>query len=123
VAATTLKLTSTGILNASPLFPPPGLSSLFAPPTQGSFGVVLWEIASRLTPYMDFKNAWSVRTFVQDGGRPPRPADCVDVYWGLVEACWDNDPMARPTFGEALGRLERMGRSSTFVSHAGIVTP
>ena len=41
------------------------------------------------------------------GHRPVLPADVHPFMAKLIRACWDNDPAARPTFAEVLGRLAK----------------
>eukprot|EP00730_Choanoeca_flexa_P002401 TRINITY_DN11035_c0_g1_i1.p1 TRINITY_DN11035_c0_g1~~TRINITY_DN11035_c0_g1_i1.p1 ORF type:complete len:130 (+),score=15.57 TRINITY_DN11035_c0_g1_i1:22-411(+) len=75
-----------------------------------SFGIVLWEIASRLQPWMDKKTSWQITDSVLAGERPPldacRPAP--EEYIALMQLCWKQDADERPSFGECLSQLERL---------------
>ena len=50
--------------------------------------------------------------FVKGGGRP-EPTEGVGfppAFAPLMEGCWQQDPMQRPTFSEIVGRLQAMAR-------------
>lgn len=81
-----------------------------------SFGIVLWEIATRRRPYDDFVNIgpmgrW-LRMAVQDGLRPDvaavDAAVCPAAVQALMVRCWDARADARPTAAEACGELRRV---------------
>lgn len=40
--------------------------------------------------------------------RLPRPARCPDQLWQLIEACWAQDPQARPSFADILVTLQQL---------------
>jgi predicted outer membrane repeat protein len=75
-----------------------------------SFGIILWEIASRKYPYetnTDFpKRLIDIVNFVQAGGRPLLSAECPHRFRQLIEECWGHRPEDRPTFRQVLARLE-----------------
>ena len=81
-----------------------------------SFGVVLWELLSAQTPWNELHPMQVVAVVgTASGGSPyhrPRrrsrmrtssPASIGDLFW----ECASKDQGARPTFDDALGRLER----------------
>lgn len=35
---------------------------------------------------------------IKSGGRPVRPKDISDPYWDLIQMCWRQNPLERPTF-------------------------
>jgi serine/threonine protein kinase len=61
-----------------------------------SFAIVLWEIATRETPFKD-KNVLQVAQTVLTGGRLPFPADVPAAFVQLVTDCWAHNPHARPS--------------------------
>ena len=40
--------------------------------------------------------------------RLQRPARCPDPLWQLIEACWAQDPLSRPSFADTLHTLQQM---------------
>jgi hypothetical protein len=45
---------------------------------------------------------------VAGGYRPPRTEAFDDSVWALVESCWAQDPLDRPTAAEVVPRLEAL---------------
>jgi mitogen-activated protein kinase kinase kinase 9 len=75
-----------------------------------SFGIIMWELASRLPPYQDM-NGWQVAQEVAKNGlRPPEPADCPKPFYNLMQRCWHPDPEKRPDFDRIILELEEMIR-------------
>lgn len=74
-----------------------------------SFGIILWELMSRETPYKDFDNAWSLLMSVVDGKRPPVKENCPEAITDLMTRCWDQEPSDRPT-------MEDVVKEMTFLS-------
>jgi len=80
-----------------------------------SFGIILWELATRRWPW-DELNATSYITLFQkldtalrNGQRPSIPPEfCAShpVYTKTMRACWANDPSERPTFDAVVFSLE-----------------
>jgi serine/threonine protein kinase len=83
-----------------------------------SLGVVMWEIATRETPYATNADAPSGHArfveFVMGGGRPEL-GGLEEGGWGalgaLIARCWGGDPSGRPEAAEVLAALEAMGRA------------
>jgi len=77
-----------------------------------SFGVVLWEICARETPYQNLKSPAAIMKYVTvEKGRPDltkvpknHPVQLIE----LMVSCWDHDPDKRPTFEEVLDFLTKM---------------
>ena len=65
-----------------------------------SFGVILWEIATRKIFFGEIKFMSELENMVRSGKRPEIPAKCPLSYRLLVEACWSQDATKRPTFRE-----------------------
>jgi len=73
-----------------------------------SYGVILWELYTRKDPYAGMNPMQVGMKVLLEGMRPPIPTSCPSAYAKLMQACWDQDPEARPDFGEILNRLSKM---------------
>ncbi|KAI3903059.1 hypothetical protein MKW92_012116, partial [Papaver armeniacum] len=75
-----------------------------------SFGLVLWEIWTEKVPYANMDI--SLEEFLDDLKKKElRPAipECCDNQWRtLMEDCWAENPMVRPSFADIVKRLEVM---------------
>ena len=71
-----------------------------------SFGVLLWQMISCLTPYENFTIPMYERMVVENGHRPhirkSWPKELVD----LVKCSWSANPRDRPTLDEAKNRVK-----------------
>jgi len=65
-----------------------------------SFGVILYEIATRTAFFGEISFMGVVEDKILAGERPTIPSDCPAVFSNLIEACWDNDPAKRPSFSK-----------------------
>ena len=61
-----------------------------------SYGMILWEIASRQLPFADAQDDVTVMGFIKDGEKEEIPQDCPKEYSDLVQQCWDL-PDKRPS--------------------------
>ncbi len=74
-----------------------------------AFGIILWEILTRLEPYEDKEPMQIVVEVVNDGLRPTIPAEYKDnALVGLMRACWHELPDERPTFAIVVERLQKL---------------
>eukprot|EP00742_Colponemidia_sp_Colp-10_P006762 GILJ01007247.1.p1 GENE.GILJ01007247.1~~GILJ01007247.1.p1 ORF type:complete len:881 (-),score=84.03 GILJ01007247.1:123-2765(-) len=73
-----------------------------------SFGIILWEIATRQPPYHGKLHLQVIRDVVQRQKRLAIPGNCPKPFADLIRSCWDQDPDRRPEFTEVLQRLETM---------------
>lgn len=71
-----------------------------------SFGVILWEIASREIPFREADDDVVVVTWVRDGEKEKIPADCPPLYGDIIEKCWTSSPEKRPEAKDLLPLLE-----------------
>lgn len=69
-----------------------------------SFGMVLYEMASNLTPFHNFDHRL-LNTFAKRQ-RPIIPDECEESLKILIEKCWNENPKLRPTPVQILGSLE-----------------
>jgi mitogen-activated protein kinase kinase kinase 7 len=67
-----------------------------------SFGIVLWEIASRCPPYTNMKNPQALMKYITiENGRPDLTLidnECPNELKALMIRCWDKQPSNRPSF-------------------------
>lgn len=70
-----------------------------------SFGVLLWQLYTRLEPWTDatpMQIAWKV---VMESARPAIPAHCPERLRLLIQSAWAQDAKDRPTFDEIVSAL------------------
>lgn len=71
-----------------------------------AFGIILWEILTRLEPYEDKEPMQIVVEVVNNDLRPTIPEQFKDASLvSLMKDCWDPDPNKRPTFNIICDRL------------------
>ena len=80
-----------------------------------SFGIVLWEIASRQAPYrsksipiLDVPGPQVAQQVLQKDIRPVIPVETPPKFAVLIQKCWDRQPEKRPSFNQILNQLETM---------------
>lgn len=72
-----------------------------------SYGVCLWEIATRETPYQGMPSA-RVMMSVCNGMRPLIPLTVSKEWSSLISDCWHEAPRLRPSFDQVLLRLDKV---------------
>jgi len=76
-----------------------------------SFGVILWEIATRKEFFGDVSFMSVLEDKIISGERPPLPEDVPDPAVNtLIENCWATLPTKRPTFESVVTFLEAIER-------------
>lgn len=71
-----------------------------------AFGIILWEILTRLEPYEDKEPMQIVVEVVNDNLRPTLPPPfCDSPLVSLMKDCWGENPEQRPSFDKILERL------------------
>jgi serine/threonine protein kinase len=87
-----------------------------------SFGIVLWELATRNTPWVSELSSDELEMFaelnraLQSGRRPTVPDDLRakhGAFVAVMERCWSGDPANRPTFSEVARELASCLRTFT----------
>ncbi|XP_009596827.1 serine/threonine/tyrosine-protein kinase HT1-like [Nicotiana tabacum] len=76
-----------------------------------SFGIVLWELITALTPFDDMTAEQAAFAVCQKNARPPLPAACPTAFCKLINRCWANNPNKRPYFEEIVTVLESYAES------------
>eukprot|EP01118_Nematostelium_gracile_P003395 TRINITY_DN1390_c0_g1_i1.p1 TRINITY_DN1390_c0_g1~~TRINITY_DN1390_c0_g1_i1.p1 ORF type:complete len:612 (-),score=99.25 TRINITY_DN1390_c0_g1_i1:89-1924(-) len=71
-----------------------------------SFGVVMWEILERKYPYYQWDNETVIEQVVDYHYRLPKPNNCPEKVYLLMQTCWALDPYDRPTFTSIAESLE-----------------
>lgn len=89
-----------------------------------SFGIVMWEIATRELPYRNqaFEFIQDVSDAVCSGERPTVPSGVPQDYKELMTDCWSGNPTDRPNFTQVVHRLERIQDSRNAAEQRNIET-
>ncbi|XP_062168394.1 serine/threonine/tyrosine-protein kinase HT1-like [Alnus glutinosa] len=76
-----------------------------------SFGIVLWELLTALTPFDNMTPEQAAFAVSQKNARPPLPPTCPVALSHLINRCWSSNPDKRPHFDEIVSTLESYGES------------
>lgn len=76
-----------------------------------SFGIVLWELLTALTPFDNMTPEQAAFAVCQKNARPPLPTDCPVPLSRLINRCWSSNPDKRPHFDEIVAVLESCAES------------
>lgn len=71
-----------------------------------SFGIVLWELLTALTPFQDMTPEQAAFAVSQKNARPTLPSTCPMAFSDLISRCWSSNPKRRPNFEEIVTILE-----------------
>ena len=70
-----------------------------------SFGMVLWELLTRMLPYTKASNQMVAARWIEKGKKEEIPSDCPPELKSIIESCWES-PMKRPTAIQVAERLK-----------------
>jgi serine/threonine protein kinase len=71
-----------------------------------SFGMVLWELVTRLLPYAKAPNQHVAARWIEKGKKEDIPGDCPPGLKPIIESCWESQPAQRPTAIQLAERLK-----------------
>ena len=78
-----------------------------------SYGIILWEIASRKPPYKNISGITVATRVVSNNLRPPIDDSYPKPFSELMAKCWDRNPENRPRFKEIIHILNSMKFSNS----------
>lgn len=73
-----------------------------------AFAMTCYEILTFKPPFHEETKEIDVPRLILEGQRPSR-GDIDDVFWGILEDCWNQDPLLRPAFAETAAKLVKLG--------------
>jgi len=80
-----------------------------------AYGLVCYEMFSGQYPFPEISNDFQVMFAVKQGRRPWRPSHTLsqcrglnDKIWHIIEACWSQDPGARPPASKVVEDLRKL---------------
>jgi hypothetical protein len=73
-----------------------------------SYGMILWELLTRKTPFEEQPNDHIVIAAVKGGEREEIPEGFHPVWQEVIEGCWQQDPAKRPTAAAVLARFRAL---------------
>ena len=71
-----------------------------------SFGMVLWELVTRLLPYAKAPNQMVAARWIEKGKKEEIPSNCPPELKSIIESCWESIPEKRPTAIQLVERLK-----------------
>ena len=72
-----------------------------------AFGVLLWEIMTRcFLPYNAIGDDTEVARAVMAGERLPKPDNCPDAVYAIMQSCWHERPKDRPKMADIHAMLQ-----------------
>ncbi|XP_010533473.1 PREDICTED: serine/threonine-protein kinase HT1-like isoform X1 [Tarenaya hassleriana] len=76
-----------------------------------SFGIVLWELLTALTPFENMTPEQAAFAVCQKNARPRLPSTCPPALRHLITRCWLSNPKKRPHFSKIVAVLESHAES------------
>ncbi|MCI4380184.1 hypothetical protein PGIGA_G00236860 [Pangasianodon gigas] len=78
-----------------------------------SFGIVLWEIATRQVPFKDCSSYSSIyKKVCVEKMKEPLPHDCPSQLRELINACCSFEPFQRPSAGVLVDKLRKLAQQN-----------
>lgn len=74
-----------------------------------SFGMVVWEVLARDTPWATLRDREMFVRVVIKGERPAIPADAPADIADVMRACWASVPRERPSSQELMAGMKSRG--------------
>ena len=65
-----------------------------------SFGIMMWELLTGQVAFQGWQWGAIIENVALVGKRPPIPEQAPDDFCLLMESCWQQDPLQRPTFAD-----------------------
>ncbi|GBB91008.1 hypothetical protein RclHR1_01810011 [Rhizophagus clarus] len=75
-----------------------------------SLGVLMWELSSGKSPFIDNDSEHHLKIHLIDGLREEPVDGTPEEYLKLYKECWDGNPDKRPTIKEVFNRLIKLGK-------------
>lgn len=76
-----------------------------------SFGVILWELVTMQQPWNGLSPAQVVGAVAFQNRRLTVPQNTSPMLASLMEACWNDDPVQRPSFASIVDTLKKLLKS------------
>ncbi|THU92128.1 kinase-like protein, partial [Dendrothele bispora CBS 962.96] len=76
-----------------------------------AFGCTVVEVLTGRPPFPEYKMDLHVMIQVLKGNRPPRPWQCSEELWALIQQCWSERIIDRPLAGVVFDRLTSLAPS------------
>jgi len=73
-----------------------------------SFGTIIWETFTCLHPGYEFDGVEEYLAAMVDGYTLPFPSSCPEEWQELMLDCWNQNPLARPSFDQIVARIKQM---------------
>eukprot|EP00808_Paulinella_micropora_P026960 g34477.t1 len=83
------------------------------------FGILLWEVFARRTPYPDLGHRQAAEQVKVQGLRPHIPKDWPTGYASLMQDCWHASPSCRPTMEQVFDRLKYLQETGAMFEQSG----
>lgn len=73
-----------------------------------SYGVTIWEIFSYGAEPYENMDGQKLMSHLLEGKRLPKPSDCLDNVYHLMQKCWHQKPEFRPSFNQISAMLQEI---------------